>query len=111
MNCNHSTRKIYFNNKNARTQLLEYGSVYTLRRPSFYHNGIEMAISDKTEIGEVKVSFIKEIFSIDDLIPYVDNSGFKSAREWWDVAFWMHPGLKSYYMYLAQYYKDGNIVV
>lgn len=81
---------MFFNVPEARTQLVDKGIVCTLSKkrlavgkdiavyPFLYYN-------HKT-LCEIYIVFIKEISSPEELLPYLEESGFKSVEGWLDNA-------------------------
>lgn len=76
---------IFFNVKEARTQLLRDGVVYTLR-PKLRRSGRDLAVYGsyfKNErLGSVMVSFKRKIESPDELTEYLPWSGFAKMEDW-----------------------------
>jgi len=80
---------IFFNVSEARQQLLSRGIVYTLR-PRMRRVGTDLAVYgsyfEQKRIGNVSVSFIKQVNHIDELREYLFASGFKTSEDWWKAA-------------------------
>ena len=77
---------MFFNAHEARAQLVEKKVVYTLRLKKRKRVGYDIAVKgsrrEHETIAEVFIEFIKEISSPEDLLPYLEESGFKSAEDW-----------------------------
>ena len=77
---------IWFNNNIARQFLLNNTFVYTLRpkkrregkEPLFWHKFMKR--------GNVFVKFMKEINNANELIPFVNMSGFNNINDWYKEA-------------------------
>lgn len=80
---------IFFNVKQARDQLVNAMKVYTLRSSS-RATGKTLAVvgsySHYTPLYEVKVERVRNIIVPEDLLPFLDYSGFESAYEWFEAA-------------------------
>jgi hypothetical protein len=72
-----------FADENARRQLLEKGFVYTFR--THQHKVGRDWATDKRggrKICDIDIMLVKEIDSAEELIPFVDSSGFRNVYEW-----------------------------
>lgn len=80
---------IFFNVPEAREQLIRQGFVYTLR-PRMRKTGWDVAYYGsyykREKIGDVWVSFVKEIEDMEELKPYFYASGFNQLTDWWEAA-------------------------
>ena len=80
---------IFFNVKQARDQLINSMKVYTLRS-EFRATGKTLAVvgsyAKHKPIYEVNVGRVRNITVPEDLLPYLDYSGFDSVEEWLDEA-------------------------
>ena len=76
---------IYFNVDRAKNQLINSMKVYTLRSAR-RATGVTMAVVggryNHREIYPVNVERITTISKPEDLLPYLDYSGFDSVLEW-----------------------------
>jgi len=83
---------IWFNNKIAREQLINYGVVYTFRsrrntigyQNAFYRDGKE-----QIKIGQVLIERVKKWFDLEGYLPieylltnYLYSSGFNTIEDW-----------------------------
>ncbi len=80
---------MFFNVPEARIHLLEKGEVYTVR-PKDRRTGKETAVRsnhrEKVLLGKVSVEFVKRIACSEDLVPYLEKSGFQNVYDWWEDA-------------------------
>ena len=79
------TAPIFFNDPNARRQLLEKGEVYTLRRPreTTGYAGARVGSYHKFEdIGQVVVTLVCRQAADEVLQQYVWKSGFPTVAAW-----------------------------
>lgn len=80
---------IFFNIPQARNQLTGTMKVYTLRS-SFRTTGKTLAVKGSffkhTPIYDVNVERIKDIHTPEDLLPFLDYSGFDNVFEWFEAA-------------------------
>lgn len=80
---------IFFNIKQAREQLVNAMKVYTLRS-EWRKTGKTLAVVgnmyQNMPIYEVNVKKIMNISLPEDLLPYLDYSGFDSVYEWFEAA-------------------------
>ncbi len=85
-----------FSNDKVRKQLLEKGLVYTFRIKKRHTEGKDWANDGrcKPKICDITVKFVKDVSSINDLIPYAGDSGFLHAWDWVCAIFKLNPKLK-----------------
>lgn len=77
--------------------LKEHKFIYTIRkfRYSLQDHHVEVE-----EVGKYSRSRIATIFAKEDLLPYVLNSGFATAADWWHKAQELNKGYYGpYYLY------------
>jgi hypothetical protein len=72
-----------FMDEHARNQLLMKGEVVTFRRYA-HKEGRDWATDKRRgkKICDVEVKLVGEVEKAEDLIPYVDKSGFKNLWDW-----------------------------
>lgn len=123
------TAPIFFNVKEAREHLLQNGHVYTIRKKR--STGITMArhgnIFKFTKLGQVEIRHIgyasppmglapdlklsderlHNFYTI--LEPYVAESGFHNAREWWDNVL-STPWTEYHIYYVSLIKREGDDV-
>ena len=73
-------RRMNFDVKCVRDYLLSHNEVYTVR--GYKYDEHELALV--YDIGMCDRKFISKIEKKEDLIPYVDASGFVSIGGWWN---------------------------
>jgi len=87
---------IFFNVKEARNCLESKGIVYTLRGYK-RRTGIDTAVFGNfykhEKIGKVKIKFVKKVHRPEDLVDFVELSGFNSTQEWFNKALKLHKTL------------------
>lgn len=80
---------IFFNIKQAREQLTNSMKVFTLRS-SFRKTGRTLAVvgsyAQHKPIYEVNVKRIRNINTPEELLPFLDYSGFDNVYEWFEAA-------------------------
>jgi hypothetical protein len=79
---------IFFNAEKVRNFLIEKGYVHTLRNKRLRSHDVAVYGSYRSwkRIGNVKVEFKTVITAENQLAPYVKESGFVSAKEWFETA-------------------------
>ena len=90
-----------FADENARRQLLSKGIVYTFRT----HRRTEGRdwVTDRRcgrKICNIEVEFIKKVESKEELMAYVDESGFEHIWDWWSAIRKLNPKMKKIEGYL-----------
>jgi hypothetical protein len=74
-------KKMKFTMSNVRNFLIENESVYTVRS---WNDPDEVSIVSVEGVGNCKKKRIKQISKKEDLMPYLNESGFETLDSWWD---------------------------
>jgi len=103
---------IFFNSKGPREHLLKHGFVYTLRYPRREGKAKAVKGSFKRRYVEflcyVYIKFVKKIESPEELESYVENSGFKTVREWVDEVKKYYGSFSARYLYRVRKITRGE---
>jgi hypothetical protein len=95
-----------FANEKARRQLLEKGVVYTFRVHR-HTEGRDWATDRRRgkKICDINVEFIKKVDFKEELMPYVDESGFEHRWDWLSAIRRLNPKMKKIEAYLYKVTK------
>lgn len=78
--------------------LLENGLIYTVRKYRMVKADVEVE-----GVGVCLRAPIGTISSQEDLLPYVENSGFPSVKDWWDkIRHFVPDKENTLYLYLVE---------
>jgi hypothetical protein len=84
-----------FEDLKAREQLLSEGVVYTFRIHE-HKTGKDWATDRRCgkKICDINIELVKKIAGADELLPYIDKSGFKDIGDWLSTIQFLNPKLR-----------------